>query len=191
MLRRLHPARQHLRMCLGQIDVWRLSPEELDELCFVVSLRHSEHLTKVLRSAANVFPIEDCRCPASMPLADLHSTTADFIEALAQLRTCANDPMAGDHWPSLHKAIRSYEVLAHRDLVEPLMRLAREQSNPALAIGIDELASLAGLLHRLRPRIEVLQSVRERAQAIQILPQEILDQYLEVSTRFRSMLREV
>ena len=82
-------------------------------------------------------------------------------------------------------------MLAHRDLVEPLMRLAREQSNPALAIGIDELASLAGLLHRLRPRIEVLQSVRERAQAIQILPQEILDQYLEVSTRFRSMLREV
>jgi hypothetical protein len=195
-LARLKDVRRFLRVDLFGVVVWRPTDEARENFQFRSSLRDVALVRELVLEGTDPWdPFDSFSCqgapsdgePARAPptVATAH---ADLLATLGENRPQGRSPeFARD-------LVRAYDALVQRDLVAPLQAWALASDDPAFRNAGMELATVAGLLHRLSPRLHELtarQLERPDGRDGDFLPRDLLAQYLQLNNRFAILLKNL
>ena len=134
----------------------------------------------------------NCLCPGAVPCwgppppPSYPQAQAALLAALAERRE------RGRTTDGLRAALAAYEAAVQRDLVAPLQEWALADGDPVTRAAGAELASAAGVLHRMVPLVADLQAAHlVWPRGAEVGPAQLLDQYLALTGRFGSLVRDL
>jgi len=190
----LAAVRRHLGLALTGLMAWQIRPEELENLRFRLSFRDRPLIRRVLLESAN--DLVDFECLARPSGGTTQAVLEEgYVAAQADLLAAlAADRESGGLPHRVRAAWAAFEAVVQKDLIEPLQQWASQSDDPVIYnVGV-ELANVCGLLHRIAPRLHVLQAghLEEARQAdVEPVPPRMLAQYLALAARCGSLLKDL
>jgi hypothetical protein len=189
-------AREYLDLRLQEVAAWKFSPQEIDNLRYRLGLRDAAFAGGLLRASAREAKEElmdiNCLCPGAVPCAgpppppSYPQAQAGLLAALAERRE------RGRTTDGLRAALAAYEAAVQRELVAPLQAWALADGDPLTRAAGAELASAAGVLHRMAPLVADLQAAHLLwPRGAELEPAQLLDQYLALTGRFGGLVRDL
>jgi hypothetical protein len=191
LLRHLLQIRQYLGIALRGVMAWRLSAEDLANLCFRLGLRELTLVCELLSERLSSLVDLSLLVPGGRSSA---GAVLDYPAARAELLACLQESDLPDS-SRLHRARAAYEGAIQRQLLQPLLRWALEHSNPVVRAAGAELADVSHLLLELGPALHHVSGFGQPADdsdgAGLGFPAQLLDQYSTLLTRFGTLTRDL
>jgi len=184
----LHLAKRHLRLRFQNINAWRPSPEDLDQLCYLLRLRDESVVREwfLERYGIHFSRLTD------RPDPDGPDGQPSIVRAWNDLQERLDDDRPERRLSdATREALSNYEKLADEQLVQPLQRWALAHADPAVQNAGVELAYVGGLLHRLKPALQAELTLALDAgfrEGQQPGPKTLFDQYLQLAGLFSRLL---
>ena len=196
-VKRFTQARNYLKLELSGVMAWCRSADELDHLRFLLSLRdrrlvrmHFMDSTNNFNDIAILLPPDDV--PSETEAESGKAYTAAHADLLTQLATAART--RGPLSEEARRARDRYEERVQRTLIEPLQAWALKSSDPVVRNTGVQLTAVCHLVHRMSPLL-LSQQTHQLGSALaagsEPLPTKALSQYLALTTRLGSLVRDL
>jgi hypothetical protein len=190
----LKDARRHFGLAFPGVMAWRMPPHHFENLQYRLTFQETSLVRELLwESAETLFDFEDMHQGHDSEI--LNSPGLGYVKAKADLLVAFADNRFHENISNnVRNAIRVYETAVQDELIKPLQEWALASNDPAIRAAGMELATVCALLHQISPLLhDLLARNLENVGGTlgDVDPSKVLSQYLLLTGRFGSLLRDL